>query len=188
MLGVVEALNLPLLSDPSHQMETADAGAAVVGLGLLIADVLIPVPSSLVMIAHGALFGVIPGTLLSLLGSTGASMVGFGIGRRSTLSRYISEQERLRAEALFQKWGWLAIVISRPIPMLAEATVILAGTTGMRWSTLIFSAVIGSLPAAFLYAVTGATAARFDSFLLTFGLVMLLAGLVWVGSYFCTQS
>ena len=37
----------------------------------------------MVLVAHGALFGVKVGTLLSLVGSTGATLVGFGIGRRS---------------------------------------------------------------------------------------------------------
>ena len=40
---------------------------AAVGQVLLIGDVLLPVPSTLVMMAHGALFGVVPGTLLSLM-------------------------------------------------------------------------------------------------------------------------
>lgn len=37
------------------------------------------------------------------------------------------------------------------------------------------------LVAAALYAVTGATALRFDDAFLTFGLVLAVAGLVWLG-------
>ena len=55
---IVEALHVPLLSDPTPWMKRGGVLAAVIGVGLLIADVVLPVPSSLVMVAHGALFGV----------------------------------------------------------------------------------------------------------------------------------
>ena len=38
---------------------------ALLGTGLLVADVVLPRPSSVVMVAHGALFSVVGGTLLS---------------------------------------------------------------------------------------------------------------------------
>ena len=66
---LVEWLQVPLLTDPSRWLERGGGWAALLGVGLLIADVVLPVPSSLVMIAHGALFGVAWGTLLSLVGS-----------------------------------------------------------------------------------------------------------------------
>jgi hypothetical protein len=53
---VVEALGIPLLVDPTPWLKHGGVLAAVLGVGLLIADVLLlPVPSSLVMVAHGAL-------------------------------------------------------------------------------------------------------------------------------------
>src|SRR6266576_6438284 len=79
---LVQALGIPLLADPTPWMKHGGVIAASVGVGLLIADVLLPVPSSLVMVAHGALFGVVMGTFLSLLGSVGAALFGFAIGRR----------------------------------------------------------------------------------------------------------
>ena len=79
---IVEALGVPLLTDPTPWMKHGGVLAAALGVGLLIADVLLPVPSSLVMVAHGALFGVVIGTLLSLTGSVGAALFGFAIGRR----------------------------------------------------------------------------------------------------------
>jgi len=53
---VVEALGVQLLTDPTPWMRHGGVLAAVLGVSLLIADVLLPVPSSLVMVAHGALF------------------------------------------------------------------------------------------------------------------------------------
>src|SRR5262245_45102915 len=94
---IVEALGVPFLSDPTPWMKHGGILAAGFGVGLLIADVLLPVPSSLVMVAHGALFGVVVGTVLSLIGSTGAALFGFAIGRRGGkfLERVVTPPERL---------------------------------------------------------------------------------------------
>ncbi len=46
---------------------TGSGTAAGPGVGLLVADIVLPVPFSVVMVAHGALFGIVPGAALSLL-------------------------------------------------------------------------------------------------------------------------
>lgn len=178
---VVEALEVPLLSDPGPWLERGGAAAGALGFALLVADVFLPVPSSLVMIAHGAFFGVAAGTLLSLAGSVAAAWVGFFVGRRGGpwLERVIPADERAEVEALVARWGKLAVLVSRPVPLVAETVAVAAGASAMGWGELSAAASLGSIPAALLYAVTGATAARLDSFLLVFGLVMLIAGGFW---------
>lgn len=178
---IVEALGIPLLTDPTPWMKHGGALAAALGVGLLIADVVLPVPSSLVMVAHGALFGVMLGTLLSLFGSLGAALFGFAIGRRggALLQRLVTPAERERADRLLTRWGALAIIVTRPIPLLAETVAIMAGASPMSWTSLTISAVAGSFPPALLYALTGASFARFQSTALMFGLVLLIAGLFW---------
>ena len=179
---LVEVLGVPLMTDPSPWMERGGMLSALVGVGLLVTDVVLPVPSSLVMVAHGALFGVVVGTLLSLVGSVGAALVGFAVGRRGgpLLSRLVSAEERERADRLLTRWGALAIVVTRPVPLLAETVVILAGTSPLGWGRAALAALAGSLPAALLYALTGALAVSFQSSALVFGLVLLVAGLFWL--------
>ncbi|HEX5883802.1 MAG TPA: hypothetical protein VFY67_04590 [Pyrinomonadaceae bacterium] len=48
----VESLGIPLLTDPTPWMKHGGVLAASLGVTLLVADVLLPVPSSLVMGAH----------------------------------------------------------------------------------------------------------------------------------------
>jgi uncharacterized membrane protein YdjX (TVP38/TMEM64 family) len=179
---IVEALGVPLLSDPTPWLGHGGPVAAFVGVGLLIADVLLPVPSSLVMVAHGALFGVVGGTLLSLIGSVGAALFGFAIGRRggSLLDRLVTPAERARADDLLKRWGILAIVVTRPIPLLAETVAIIAGTSSLGWGRTALAAVAGSLPPALLYAITGASVANLQNTALVFGLVILIAGIFWL--------
>jgi uncharacterized membrane protein YdjX (TVP38/TMEM64 family) len=181
LFGLAEWLRVPLLTDPDPWLSRGGWIAATIGVGLLVADVLLPVPSSLVMIAHGALFGVVGGTLLSLAGSLGAAAFGFFLGRRGgpLLARLVPEAERRRADALLRDWGNLAVVATRPVPIVAETVAILAGASPMGWGAMIVAALAGSLPAALLYALTGATARSLDNVVLVFGLVLAVAGVFW---------
>jgi uncharacterized membrane protein YdjX (TVP38/TMEM64 family) len=184
---VVQALGIPLLGDPTPWMQHGGVIAAILGVGLLIADVLLPVPSSLVMVAHGALFGVVGGTLLSLVGSMGAALFGFAIGRRGgkLLERLVKPAEREWADRMLARWGGLAVVVSRPIPIVAETVAIIAGTSPLGWGRMTMAALAGSLPPALLYALTGATVANFQSTSLMFGVVLLVTGAFWlIGRWF----
>jgi len=179
---LVDALSVPLLADPTPWLNRGGAWAAALGVALLVADVLLPVPSSIVMVAHGALFGVVIGTLLSLLGSTGATLFGFWIGRRGEklLDRLVPPAERERADRLLKRWGMLAIVVTRPIPLVAETVAIMAGASPLTWGRTALAALAGSLSPALLYALTGATAARFQNTALMFLFVLLITGIFWL--------
>jgi len=187
---IVEALHVPLLSDPTPWMKHGGVVAACVGVGLLIADVLLPVPSSLVMVAHGALFGVLWGTTLSLLGSVGAAIFGFAIGRRGgrLMERVVTPAERERASDILARWGTLAVIVTRPVPLLAETVAIMAGATTMTWRSLVLASFAGSLPPALLYALTGAAVADLQNTALMFGVVLLVAGLFWLAGVVFTQT
>jgi uncharacterized membrane protein YdjX (TVP38/TMEM64 family) len=179
---VVEALGVQLLTDPTPWMRHGGVLAAVLGVSLLIADVLLPVPSSLVMVAHGALFGVLIGTLLSLLGSVGAALFGFAIGRRGgrLLERIVTPAERARADKMLARWGTLAVVVTRPVPILAETVAIMTGTSSIGWARMALASFAGSLPPALLYALTGAAYANFQSLVLMFVATLLVAGSFWL--------
>jgi uncharacterized membrane protein YdjX (TVP38/TMEM64 family) len=179
---VVEALGVPLLTDPTPWMGRGGVLAASLGVGLLVADVLLPVPSSLVMVAHGALFGVAVGTLLSLVGSVGAALFGFAIGRRGgrLMERLVTPAERERADRLLKRWGALAIIVTRPVPLLAETVAIMAGTSSLGWGRVALASLAGSLPPALLYAITGTSVANLQNTTLVFVLVILIAGAFWV--------
>src|SRR5436190_208419 len=80
MFGVAWAMGFDIEGAPPMP-KSAGPLAAITGVALLIADVFLPIPSSLVMIAHGALFGTAIGALLSPTGSVASALVGFALGR-----------------------------------------------------------------------------------------------------------
>ena len=174
-----EALGIPILEDPTPWLQQAGWWAGVVGVVLLMADVLLPVPSNLVMIAHGALFGVLVGTLLSLLGSMLAAVASFWIGRRGgrLLALAVPADEREYANAILQRWGLVAIVVSRPLPLLAETILVLAGASSMGWRTAMIATFLGSIPPSLFYAWAGAASIGFEGGAIVFGGVILLAAL-----------
>jgi uncharacterized membrane protein YdjX (TVP38/TMEM64 family) len=157
---VAEALHVPYLTDQSPLRGHNGFLAATVGVTLLVVDVVLPVPSSLVMVAHGALFGVAGGTALSMLGSLGAFGVAFALGRRGApvVARVVSEEGRMRADQLLVRWGVVAILLTRPLPILAETVAFAAGASPVRWRGAITAATFGYLPPAVAYAMAGTAA------------------------------
>lgn len=186
---VVQALGIALLTNPRGSLEEAGPPAAALGVGLLVADVALPVPSSVVMTAHGTLFGVVLGSLLSLLGSTGAAAAAFAVGRRGgpLLHKLLPADERKRADALLVRSGALAIVVTRPLPLLAETTALAAGASPLAWRPAMAAAVAGSIPAAVLYALAGAVAASAASTTIVFAAVIFVAAIFWLISHRLVQ-
>lgn len=180
--ALVEALGVPLLQQPADWLGRGGAGAAALSVALLVADVVLPIPSSVIMIGNGALFGVAAGAALSLAGSLGATALGFFLGRRSSrlITRLVTPAEKQRADAMLARWGAMAIVITRPIPLLAETTAILAGASPLGWGRSMAAAAGGALPSCLLYALTGASSRSFGSgaagAIATFVCVLVVAG------------
>ena len=181
---VAEALELPVLTDPSPWLKEASPVVAVGSVLLLTSDVFLPVPSSLVMAANGALFGVVPGAVLSLAGSLGSALLAFALGRAGSplLDRLVTPEERRRADRLLARWGATAIVVTRPVPVVAEAVAILAGASPFGWGRMALATLAGSLPAAVLYALVGAGAQNLASSFLVFFVVLAIGGVfAWFG-------
>jgi uncharacterized membrane protein YdjX (TVP38/TMEM64 family) len=183
---IFESMELSFFTDLANLMNRGDLWVALIGISLLTVDVLLPIPSSLVMVTHGALFGLVLGTLISLLGSLCAAAVGYLVGRYfgATFTRWLPGEGE-QAYRLLREWGWLAIALTRPVPLLAETTVVMAGVTRMGWTTLFSASLVGSFPMSLLYAFTGATATRLDNIALAFALVIGVTGFFWlVGKWF----
>ena len=162
---LVEALEIAVLADPAPSLQRRGLAGAVVGVALLVADAVLPVASSVVMVALGALYGVPIAVALSLGGRVTMAVVGFAIGRRGgpLMERFLRREERARAERLLSRRGALAVVISRPVPLVAETVAVLAGASGLAWGRFLVAALVGSLPEVLAYTLAGAVAASFGS-------------------------
>lgn len=97
---------------------------------LLAADVLLPVPSSVVAVAAGMRLGLLGAILTLSTGATVGCAIGWGVGRglgRPGLRRFVGPRALARFDDLVARHGVGALVVSRAVPVLAEASVIAAG-------------------------------------------------------------
>ena len=161
----------------------APAGAAVV-VGLLAADIFIPVPSSVIMVLSGAAFGVWWGSLLAFAGSIGGEWLGFELARRygtALSTRFIGdERERRRLNDVLVTHGAAAIVVTRALPVVMETMSIVAGLSTMRRSTFLIASAIGTAPIVVVYAYAGAMSRETGS--LVPAIVILIAVAAAAGS------
>lgn len=133
--------------------------AAGVIVGLLWIDLLLPVPSSVVMTVSGMIFGLWTGALVSFVGATGAAVIGFFACRRgghAMFKRLIADDDIRAIDRWFQSWGAAAIILSRPVPMMTEVLSCLAGLSDLKTRTFLVAATLGHIPVAIVYAWAGA--------------------------------
>lgn len=157
-------------------------------VGLLASDVVLPVPSSVVSATAGALLGFGKGTLFVWLGMTVSCVIGYVIGHSSAAAarRFVGDAGLARAAGIADRYGALAIVFCRPVPVLAEASVIFAGLIRAPFPRFAAVCAASNLGVALGYAAIGAFSMRADAFLLAFvGSLLvpaagMLAGRAWL--------
>jgi uncharacterized membrane protein YdjX (TVP38/TMEM64 family) len=158
--------------------------AAVLVSGFLALDVILPVPSSMVSTAAGAVLGFSRGTTVIWVGMMAGCLLGYLLGSRATTAarRFVGPGSLDRAERMAAEYGDWAIVVCRPVPVLAEASVILAGLVHTPWRRFLVLTATSNLGIAIAYAAIGAFSMSVGSFLLTFVGALALPGVTMLGA------
>jgi len=162
--------------------------AALAFSALLASDVVLPIPSSLVSAAAGVVLGFAGGTLVIWTGMMVSCVLGYWIGARSSHAarRFVGEQGLARAAGIAEHYGRFAVVICRPIPVLAEASTVFAGLVQAPLQPFLWASALSNLGVAMGYAAVGAFSMRVESFFAAFlGAIVLpgigmLAAKVWL--------
>ncbi|MCC7155848.1 MAG: VTT domain-containing protein [Bryobacterales bacterium] len=140
-------------------------------IGLLGSDIVLPIPSSLVSTAAGGLLGFWAGAAASFAGMTIACLSGYWLGRYGgarIIGRFVKDAEMVAARARFGRAGDWTLIAARPIPVLAEASVVFAGMLGRPFSRVLSLCCLSNLAIAAVYSAVGSFALKADSFLLAF--------------------
>lgn len=140
---------------------TPNLFSALLVMGILGADILIPVPSSIVMVVSGHLFGGLLGGVLAIVGSITASILGFLISRkigRERVMKWLGEKEYKQISTLMDRYGAYAVILTRSVPLVMESVSCVTGLSKMKLSKFIIMNIIGYLPLTFLYTFTGSIA------------------------------
>ncbi len=156
---------------------------ALVILALLAGDVVLPVPSSLVSVAAVALYGWAGGVLI-WLGMTIGCGLGYWLGSRAgrpLALRFLGRSELDRARRIAASLGAPALVLTRAVPVLAEASTVAAGLAAMPLRRFAAATGLANAGIALIYAAAGHAAARSGlSFLILFAAAVLLPALAWL--------
>jgi uncharacterized membrane protein YdjX (TVP38/TMEM64 family) len=134
--------------------------AWALGIALIWADLVLPVPQTAVIAALGVLYGTLLGGLLGSLGLITGGLLGYGLmltSARRFAHRFAGRRSLHRMESFFDRGGAWAIVLTRSLPYsIPEAMVFLAGLAGMPTGKFTAALTIGSVPTAFAFAAIGA--------------------------------
>jgi uncharacterized membrane protein YdjX (TVP38/TMEM64 family) len=120
---------------------------ALTGSGLLTLDVVLPIPASIMIALLGGRLGFWPGWLCAWLGLTAGNLIGYGIGRL---------WPQKAAPDLPESPTLLLLILSRPVPILAEALAIAAGATRTHMWRMIAACAAGNAVYAGVLAADGA--------------------------------
>lgn len=120
---------------------------ALAGAGLLAVDALLPIPSSIVGTLLGARLGFLAGFLAALIGMMTGQVLAYAASRWMLRNR---EQTLPAAPTL------VAVFLSRPVPVLAEAVAIAAGAARVSWPQFLLACGAGNVIYAGALALNGA--------------------------------
>jgi uncharacterized membrane protein YdjX (TVP38/TMEM64 family) len=177
---IIAALAVPLIPFavtgelPGERWLSASGGDdlrfALTGAALLAADVLLPVPSSVLGTLLGARLGFLPGLLATFIGLCTGHVLAYVASRWLVRGRLGAMPEGPTAWAVF---------LSRPVPVLAEAIAIAAGAARLAPGRFALACGAGNL--VYAVALAGNGAALLPSAPIGPGLVlpMLLPAVAW---------
>lgn len=133
--------------------------AWVAGIGLLVADLFLPIPGTAVIAALGFVYGTWIGGLLGAVGSMLAGLLAYGLcrslGRRA--AEWIAGRDDLeKGEKIFGgNAGGFIVALSRWLPVMPEVVACLAGMSRMPFGRFLAALACGSLPLGFAFAAIG---------------------------------
>lgn len=135
------------------------AWAWLAGLLLLMSDLVLPVPATIIMSALGLVYGWWLGGLLASAGAFLAGLMAYSacrwLGRPAAL--WIAGSHALeRGERVFARHGGWLVALSRWMPVLPEAVACLAGLVRMEVRVFAISLACGCVPVGFAFAAIGA--------------------------------
>jgi len=171
--------------------------------------IIAPIPSEVVLIATGMIYGIFIGGIMGIIGSVTAGVFCFFLSRkggRPIAEKFVGQNALLLIDELIHKYGSGIIVVARFLPFIPFDPVSYAsGLVDMNPKKYTIATFLGSIPRAFFYAYLGASlgiqppvnisdldpvqfanqAALFNTILLVIGIVLIAGfGLYYIYSLY----
>ena len=133
-------------------------------VAILASDVFLPVPSGPISTLAGSQLGIVLGTIVSTLGMTVGAVIAFALARawgRPLAERYSSPAQLAELESACANHGVWMLILTRPLPIVAEACALLVGALQMPWSQFLPAVTATNLLIAATYSALGDQAATY---------------------------
>ena len=130
--------------------------AWVIAIILLMSDLLLPLPATLIMAALGFIYGPVAGGLIAAAGSFMAGSFGYWLCRllgENTAIWLLGKKDYERGKKLAVNLGGFIVCLSRWLPVFPEVIACMAGLTRMPPGRFHIALLCGSLPLGFIYAL-----------------------------------
>jgi len=126
---------------------------------MAIQGLLVPIPSEIVLLATGIIWGIVGGGIMGIVGSMAAALLCFYIskkGGRPLVKKFVGEKAIDLADNFIHKYGMGAIIVARFLPFIAFDPISYAsGLVDMDVKKYSLGTFIGSIPRAFFYSWLG---------------------------------
>ena len=162
-------------------LESAGPWAWAAGILLLIGDLALPVPGTIVISALGYVYGTLLGGLVASVGLIAAGLLGYGLGRlfgEKFARRWLGDRDYEKGTRLFAKSGGWVVALSRALPILPEVISCTAGLVRMPFRQFAVALACGSVPMGFAFAAIGKAGHEAPGW--AFGLSLLVPALLWL--------
>jgi len=125
---------------------------------VLASDILLPVPSSGVMTFTGASLGWLAGSVLSFIGLMLSCLIGYLLGRyfgQPLVRRFVADDELQEMTNRLNKPGLWVLAGFRGVPVLAEASVLVAGVVRLAAGRFWLAVTVANLSISVIYNALG---------------------------------
>lgn len=132
--------------------------AWLIGIVLLVADLFLPIPGTIVMSALGWLYGPLAGGFVASTGLFLSAQLAYRLSARfgRPIALRLADEAGLdAATGWFSRAGGACVALSRCLPVLSEAIACLAGLSRFPQRDFLVATVLGTLPAGFVFAWIG---------------------------------
>jgi uncharacterized membrane protein YdjX (TVP38/TMEM64 family) len=126
-----------------------------------IQGIIIPIPSELVLLSSGLIWGLVLGSILGVIGSMAAGILTYYIavlGGRPMIERFLGQENLEVIDTYIDKYGAGAVLVARAFPFMAFDPISYAsGFLKINFREYFIATLIGSIIRCVFYAWLGST-------------------------------
>lgn len=125
---------------------------------LLALDIFLPIPSSVLGTWLGSQLGWLSATAICWLGLTTGSIVGYRLAYRfgfPLATRFSRPKDLQTAQELTQRFGVIILIVTRGLPILGEALVLVVGVYRLSWWRFFLPVATANLGLSLGYSLLG---------------------------------